>query len=250
MKIEEKLYRYKEQQTITIGEEQLLRVTERAQEIVAEKQQNIMSYPEFLKSQFYYIRKRWWILQFLLMAGMLQWIAVAGKYLSIRREMGVFSVLFVILIIPELWKNRSSQSMEVESASYYTLKQIYAARILIFTAVDVLLFSIFCSVSTVAFQVSAEELIAQCLVPSCVTACICFWSLGSRRHFGETAAIAICLAWSLIWLMAILNRRVYDLISLPVWIGILSVTIVCLGMAVYRTLHNCENCWEGIQIWN
>lgn len=250
MKIEEKLYRYKEQQTFTVQEQQIFDVTERAQEILAAGQQNIMAYPEFLKSQLSYIRKRWWVLQIILMAGMLQWIAAAGRYLSMRRELGVFSVLFVVLIIPELWKNRSSSSMEVESASYFTLRQIYAARILIFTAVDVLLFSVFCGISSVSLQVSAKELIVQCLVPCCVTACICFWALGSRRHFGETAAIAACLGWSLIWLLMVLNRKVYDLISFPVWTAILSVTLVCLGMAVYRALRNCERCWEEVQVWN
>ena len=35
----------------------------------------------------------------------------------VQRGLGIASVLFVILIIPELWKNKSNQCMEIESAS-------------------------------------------------------------------------------------------------------------------------------------
>lgn len=36
--------------------------------------------------------------------------------------MGVASSLFVILMIPELWKNRSCGCMEIEAASCYSLR--------------------------------------------------------------------------------------------------------------------------------
>lgn len=250
MKIEEKLYRYKEQTKMIPEEADLLWIMETAQETLAEKQQNIMPYPEFLKSQFHYIRKRWWILQFLLMAGMLMWMEMTGGYLQFRRELGVFSVLFVVLVIPELWKNQSSQSVEVECAAYYSLRQIYAARLLILAAVDVLMFSIFFCMSSVRMQLSAGELIVQCLLPCCVTACICFQTLCSRRHFSETAAISFCLCWNMIWLFIVMEPKIYNVVSLPVWIGILSVTIGYLGTVVYRTLRNCENYLEGMQVWN
>ena len=51
--------------------------------------------------------------------------------------MGVVATLFVILIIPELWKNRSCECMEIEATSYYSLKQVYATRMLLFGVTDV-----------------------------------------------------------------------------------------------------------------
>ena len=58
---------------------------------------------------------------------MAEWEAV-----YIQRSMGVIASLFVILIIPELWKNRTFQCMEIEASSYYSLRQVYAARMLLF----------------------------------------------------------------------------------------------------------------------
>ena len=53
------------------------------------------------------------------------------------REMA--ETLFAILIIPELWKNRANCCMEVEGSTYYALRQIYSARILLFGLADILL---------------------------------------------------------------------------------------------------------------
>ncbi|MDM8211473.1 RNA polymerase sigma factor [Mediterraneibacter glycyrrhizinilyticus] len=51
------------------------------------------------------------------------------------REMA--ETLFAILIIPELWKNRANCCMEIEGSTYYALRQIYSARILLFGLADI-----------------------------------------------------------------------------------------------------------------
>ena len=56
-----------------------------------------------------------------------------------RRCMGILAPSFVILILPELWKNRSNGAMEVEGATFFSIKNIYAARMLLFGMVDVCL---------------------------------------------------------------------------------------------------------------
>lgn len=73
---------------------------------------------EFLIQQGAYIRKRWWFLQFLTLI-LLWWImySAEGNY-YVERSMGVFAPVFVILLIPEFWKNRSSGSEEVEGAAF------------------------------------------------------------------------------------------------------------------------------------
>lgn len=37
----------------------------------------------------------------------------------IQRSLGVIASLFVILVIPEFWKNCSNKSMEIEAVSYF-----------------------------------------------------------------------------------------------------------------------------------
>ena len=94
------------------------------------EQERTLSYHEFLWTQLCVIQKRWWVLQFMLLVAL--WIALSSIHdeIYMKRSMGVAAVLFVILIIPELWKNRSCECMEIEAASYYSLKQVYAARML------------------------------------------------------------------------------------------------------------------------
>ena len=85
------------------------------------EQERTLSYHEFLWTQLCVIQKRWWVLQFMLLVAL--WIALSSIHDEIYmiRSMGVAAVLFVILIIPELWKNRSCECMEIEAASYFSL---------------------------------------------------------------------------------------------------------------------------------
>lgn len=77
--------------------------------------------------------------------------------------MGVAAALFVILIIPELWKNRSCECMEIEAASYYSLKQVYAARMLLFGVTDVFLITLFLGTASAGLNIGLSELVVQFL---------------------------------------------------------------------------------------
>ena len=93
-------------------------------------------YFAFLYEQMGYIRKRWWLLQFLVLflTGWSVHDLESGFYM--QRILGIEAALFVIMVIPEMWKSRSSYSLEVEGAAYYSLRQIYAARMLLFAFVE------------------------------------------------------------------------------------------------------------------
>lgn len=108
------------------------------------EQEKLLTYREFLWSQFQYTQKKWWILQMLLLVGIGIALYFNQEIFIIQRGLGITSVLFVILIIPELWKNKSNQCMEIENTSYYSLRQIYSTRIFLFGLVDVILLTAFC----------------------------------------------------------------------------------------------------------
>ncbi len=98
---------------------------------------------EFLYQQAGYIQKRWWLGQGALLFGLWMILYMFGSRPDIQRSAGILTSAFVILALPELWKNRSSHSMEVEGAAYFSLRKIYAARLLLFGAADVFLLSVF-----------------------------------------------------------------------------------------------------------
>ena len=143
----------------------------------ASEQKQMLSYHDFLWTQLQAVRKKWWFLQFLLLLLLWTVLRNAGEDYYVQRSLGVVSALFVIMIIPELWKNQSNQCMEIESASYYSLKQVYAARILLFGVVDIFLLTLFCGAAT----------------------------------------IGLCSLWSVIWMFLILDESIYKQITEPIW---------------------------------
>lgn len=208
------------------------------------EQERMLSYHEFLWTQFKLIRKRWWFLQLLLLLLLGAVLASSYEDSYIQRSMGIMASIFVILIIPELWKNRSCHCMEIEETSYYSLRQIYAARMVLFGIADISLLTIFCMTMTVGLHIEFMRLLVQFLLPMLVTACICFGTLCSKYIINETVAIILCVLWCVIWLIITLNEEIYMAITLPIWLSFIGFSLVFLGIAIYRTLNNYSNYWE------
>ena len=108
------------------------------------EQERLLTYWEFLWTQLRLIRKRWWLFQILFL--ILLWAVLPSVQVEqlVQRILGVAASMFTILIIPELWKSQTYQSMEIEATSYYSLRQIYAARMFLFGIVDIALITFFC----------------------------------------------------------------------------------------------------------
>ena len=93
---------------------------------VAEETEQTLSSSEFLYQQSKYIKKVWWVAQAVLLFAVCLLLNQMEGALHIRRSLGIAAPLFVILILPELWKNRTHDAMEVEGTTFYTLRQVYA----------------------------------------------------------------------------------------------------------------------------
>ncbi|MDO4345253.1 MAG: hypothetical protein Q4C50_10665 [Eubacteriales bacterium] len=208
------------------------------------EQERSLTYWEFLWTQLRLIRKRWWLFQLLLLITVWAVLPTIKTEHFAQRILGVAASLFIILIIPELWKNKTCQSMEIEAASYYSLRQIYAARMLLFGIVDIVLITLFCTSAALAMDILLSQLLVQFLFPMTVTAAICFMVLCSSYPFSETTAMILCIAWSAIWLIVILSEKIYTAITFPLWLTFVGIAFAFLAFAVYRTLHACSNYWE------
>lgn len=206
-------------------------------------EKNVISYFEFFYDQTRYIRKRWWGLQLLLLF-LTGWFAYAVKDVQLIHPMlGIAASLFVIMVIPELWKNRSSNAMEIEEASYFSIRQIYSARLLAFSVVDGLLLTIFALTLSMTGRVIVEELIVQFFLPMTVTCCICFRSLCSRYAASEYMACALSLFWTFLWMQIVWNDRIYRVVAAPVWVGICGIAALYLTYLVSRMLR--ESGWRA-----
>ena len=245
MNLEERMKMYKESVQVKSKEEKIQEtICKSKNPFFMAEQERTLSYHEFLWTQLRVIQKRWWVLQFMLLVAL--WIALSSIHdeIYIKRSMGVAAALFVILIIPELWKNRSCECMEIEAASYYSLKQVYAARMLLFGVTDVFLITLFLGTASAGLNIGLSELVVQFLFPLCVTSGICFGILCSKYSFSETVAIILCVIWSAVWLFVVLNENVYTMVTIPVWLALLGATILFLILTVCRILKNCNQYLE------
>lgn len=245
MTFEERLKIYKKTVQIPAKEEAIQKTVQLSKAaFYAREQDRVMPYHEFLLTQFSVIQKRWWGFQFLILLLFWTSFRLSVKMESVQKSLGVTASLFIILVIPELWKNRNNHSMEIEAASYYSLRQIYAARMTLFGIVDVVLVTLFCGLASATLNLALSDLLTRFLFPMVVTACICFGILCSKHHFSEFAAIGMCMTWSVLWWLLTLNESVYRKITMPVWIGLLGFALAFLIFVIYRTLNSCNNYWE------
>ncbi len=245
MNLEKKLKDYRESIKIIPNEQEVTETIRKSMETYCSaEQERLLTYWEFLWEQLCLIRKRWWLFQLLLL--ILLWAALPSIQVErlVQRILGFTASLFIILIIPELWKNQTYQSMEIEAASYYSLRQIYAARMLLFGLVDIVLITLFCISAAATRDILFSQLLVQFLFPMTVTTAICFGILCSKYPFSETTAVMMCIVWSAVWLMVILNEKIYAAVTFPLWLTSIGITFLFLGFTIYRTLHGCNNCWE------
>jgi len=191
-------------------------------------------------------------MQFLLLLVLWMIFLSVQNEAFVQRLLGVAASLFVILIIPEFWKNRMYHSIEIEAVSYYSLRQIYAARMLLFGMADFMLVTLFCGLVSFTLKLVFSQLLVQFIFPMLVTTCICFGILCSRHAFSEVTAVASCAAWSSVWTILILNERIYCAITFPLWLCFLLAALLFFCFAVWRVLSCCSDYWEvnsnGIEI--
>ena len=181
------------------------------------------SYFGFLHEQFKFIRKRWWALQggSLLLLWML--LADYGEGTNADRVLGALSVI----------------------SSYYSLRQICSARILMFAAVDLTMITIFFAVSFSTLQISAYRIVIDFLVPFNISCCICFRLLYSKWQEMEYIAVFLSTACIFAWSLIVSTDFIYERISMPVWIGLLLLSFVYLIYCIWKSQCNCEINWEG-----
>lgn len=207
-----------------------------------------IGFTEFIYQQGRYIRKRWWVLQGAVLLMLYLVVGAAGGNEYAQRCMGVLSPLFVLLILPELWKNRSAGAVEVECAALYSLRRVYAARMILFALADVLLLSAFFAAA--GGRLGLKGVMVDFLIPFNVTCCICFGTLCSRRIGSAYPAMLLGVAWIAVWSLLLSRRAIYDAIAAPVWGGLLLLSLSYMIYAVRRAMCECENIWEVNPIWD
>lgn len=240
-----KIKKYKQQiQDYYVRETSVQKVVAGCKDIMSRQGENRMSHFEFVYGQVRYIEKKWWVLQGVVLLLLWYLLVDNGVEGNVERIIGNFSAVFAILIIPEIWKNRRYSSIAVEKAAYYSLRDICAARILLFAVVDIVMVSVFFAVTLYTVQIAAYRLAVDFLIPFLVSCCICFRMLCNRLKGLEYVSAVLCAVWNVIWMVAVANETVYDRVAEPVWLGVILLSFGYLILCVQKSLSNCETVWE------
>lgn len=205
---------------------------------------------EFLLSQAKIIRKRWWLLQAGVLVGILLLMIQADAADLNARCLGAAAPLFLLLALPELWKNRHYDALEVESASYYTLRQVYAARLTLFAGADLVILSLFFFSASVFARVTLWELVVQFFLPFNADCCICFLCLYSRNSNSEIISVLLSGVFTVLWETVILSEPVYRAITVPVWAVLLGLSLAMALALVLRGQRKWSQFWEVQPLWN
>lgn len=217
---------------------------------VESEAENFISKAEFLYQQSKYIRKRWWILQGMILFLLWLILQLTERNVQLQRGIGISASLFAILLLPELWKNRNANALEIESVSYYSLRQIYSARIFAFALVDFLLLCAFTLPTVLTGRLLVEEMMIQFFLPYLVACCICFRVLYSKGIGSEAFALFLCFVWCAVWTKIVLDEKIYGTLSLPVWFVMTVVAVFYLGYCIYKGQNSCTGMWEENKLWN
>ena len=227
-----------------IRESAVLEVMEQCSNIICQQDNKMSSYFEFLLDQFKFIKKKWWVLQ----GGVLflLWIILENMDTgdNTARVMGAISVIFSILIVPEIWKSRIFSVVEIEKTAFYSLRQICSARTLLFAAVDLVMLTIFLGVSACTLQIPLYRIIIDFLIPFNVSCCICFRLLYSKWNDMEYIAVFLSTVCIFIWSLIVSSDFIYQKISIPVWGVLLTISFVYLVYCIHKSNYNCEICWK------
>lgn len=252
MTFEERMKAYSDSiEPVPIDEERLRKAIETSKAVLYQGElQNPLSRIEFLLQQAGYIRKRWWVAQALILIFLWWFLLTSGATVYARRFMGIFASLFAIFLMPELWKSKNCGCMEVEAVSYFSIRKIYAARMLWFFMTDLLLLSIFFAVSLLTLKLAIGEMIVQFFMPMNVTCCICFHGLSSNRPDSNYFSFGMSVVWTGVWILIVLQENIYQAITGPMWATAVILSVLLFISLIFRVWRSCERYWEVCLSWN
>lgn len=231
-------------QNYYVRETSVQRVVDRCEAVMSRREDSRISYFEFVYEQAQYIEKKWWVIQGAVLLFLWYLLWDNGIEGNVERMIGNLAAIFAILIIPEIWKNRRYSSIAIEKAAYYSLRDICAARILLFAAVDMVMVSFFFVFTLYTVQITAYKLAVDFLIPFFVSCCICFRLLCSRWKEMEYASAVLCVVWNTVWLAVVADDAVYGRVARPVWIGLILLSFGFLILCIRKSLLDCETVWE------
>ena len=213
--------------------------------INSEENENRIGFIEFIALQIKIMKKELLFAQMLLLFFAGYWLSISKEIVYMQRGLSVLAALFVIFIIPELWKNIENKSMEIEKSSLFDLRRVYAAKLIAFGLIDTGILTVFCVYAVEIQKILVVDLLGQFVFPIMISSIICMMAFSRKRYLNQFVTMIICLAANMGWMLIILNDNLYLKITPIVWILIFIMCALLLFYFIQKVLHDNTEYLEG-----
>lgn len=217
-----------------------------------EYQKQMLSVPmngmEFLFQQMILLKGTYWIKQI----GILGFAIMAIIYLksnssslNVMSYPAFFSPLLIIFSIPELWRNIETNSIEIENTTYFNLRKVYFARILLVGMFELILVSALTIMTVSIVGTSLQETIIYFFIPFNLICCICFTLLCHKKKVTtETLVLICCGGAAILWYVMVNHYKVYELLQIRIWYVLLLLSFTYILYSIRRVLEMSRNYME------
>jgi hypothetical protein len=197
---------------------------------------------EFLFEQMQYMSRNYWLTQILVFFMAVCSLALMDQYHVKENGMrycAVFAPLLIIFTIPELWKNISANAYEVENTTYFDLRKVYLARLVLVGMMDLILATILVAVTIKMSDFSIYEAVIYFFVPFNFNSCICFSLLCRKKKIcSEILAIGICVSEAILWYVLVNNHHIYEMLQMRIWCLLLVLSFCYMVFAGKRIVES------------
>lgn len=201
---------------------------------------------EFLFQQMLSLSKEYWITQlvvFFVAAFGLGFINISENKMS---YCAIYAPLLILFSIPELWKNISTNTYEVENTTYFDLRKLYLSRLVLVGMMDLILLSLLTVITVQTGGFSLYDAVIYFFVPFNFSCCICFSLLCSKRKIcSELLAVGSCISGAGFWYLLVKDYHVYELLQMRIWYALLILSVGYLIFSGKRIMESSRCYLEG-----
>ncbi len=222
----------------------------KVREIVSETQCRGLTFWEFYFQQFGFIRKKVWIIQFLILlfCGLRLYSYPAS--MQVINLISSIAPLIYISTFTELSRTYTYKTVELELSTQYTLSQVMLSRISILGLMNILSLTILGIFVGIKTSLYAYEIFLYICVPFMITCFGCLWIL---NKFKNKESNYYCFAFG-VFIMGIVSistlylPKLYISSSLWIWIVMLVIAMIGVAIQLYKLVINCNKKYDCINL--
>ncbi|MEG2934996.1 MAG: hypothetical protein RR844_00745 [Clostridium sp.] len=222
----------------------------KVRQIVNETKPNGLTFWEFYFQQFGFIRKKVWLIQFviLLFCGLRLY-----NYPGLVQVISLISAISPLIFlsgITELSRTYTYGTIEIELSTQYTLSQVMISRVSILGLMDILCITILCSIVGITTSLRPYTAFLYICVPFMLTCFGCLWILNRCKNkecnyycLALGAFIMLVVSLSVAFL-----PKLYIASSLWIWNCMLFIIVVGVYKQAYKLISSCDKKYDYMNL--